>query len=87
MSLVGRQIAVTESTGDFSVVFIVSHIMSGRVLLVYASGEDKRVRVWDIGSGNLYGEYKSHTDTVHSLTFNKHSSVLFSGSCCTDDSR
>lgn len=44
-----------------------------------SAGEDKRIRVWDLSSGQLYKELKGHTDTIHSLSFSGDSTLLASG--------
>ena len=43
------------------------------------SGEDRRVRVWDLRNGGLLKEFRGHTDTIYSLSFNQENSVLASG--------
>ena len=42
-------------------------------------GDDRRIRVWDLNTGTLFKELRGHTDTVHSLAFNKDSTLLASG--------
>ena len=43
------------------------------------SGEDRRVKLWDLGMGSQIKELRGHTDIVHSLCFSPDSSMLASG--------
>ena len=46
---------------------------------MYLLGDDRRIRVWDLNTGSLFKELRGHTETVHSLSFNKDSTLLASG--------
>ena len=46
---------------------------------VFCSGEDRRVRVWDLSAGTLLKDLRGHTDTVYALSFNRDSTMLASG--------
>ena len=48
-------------------------------LFIFFAGEDRRVRVWDLRNGGLMKEFRGHTDTVYSLSFNQDNSVLATG--------
>ena len=37
------------------------------------------MRVWDLRNGGLLKEFRGHTDTVYSLSFNQENSVLATG--------
>ncbi|KAH3877078.1 hypothetical protein DPMN_000934 [Dreissena polymorpha] len=43
------------------------------------SGEDRRVRVWDLRTGTPFKEFRGHTDVIYTLSFNQSSSMLASG--------
>jgi transcription initiation factor TFIID subunit 5 len=43
------------------------------------SAEDRRIILWDIGSGRLIKEMTGHGSTISSLTFSADSSILTSG--------
>jgi len=43
-------------------------------------GEDRKIRLWDLASGDLIKEMRGHTDTVKCLEFNQDGSLLCSGS-------
>ena len=47
-------------------------------------GEDRRVRVWDLGTGRLLKELRGHSEVVYTLAFDENSQVLASGGadCC-----
>ncbi|KAL3200639.1 hypothetical protein MRX96_012920 [Rhipicephalus microplus] len=53
-------------------------VQDGRVLLASA-GEDRRIKVWDLGSSTLLKELRGHTDAVYSISFSRDGSVLASG--------
>jgi len=46
------------------------------------SGEDKRVRIWDLAEGKVLAELKGHSEPVLGLTWSPNGSVLVS--CSTD---
>ena len=46
--------------------------------LLAAGGEDRRIRVWDIGSSNLVKELKGHSDIIHALGWSRNSKILAS---------
>ncbi len=46
---------------------------------IASSGEDKKIKLWDIRSGGLCKELKGHTDIVYALEFDNNSEVLCSG--------
>jgi WD40 repeat protein len=33
------------------------------------TGDDRRIRVWDLNTGTLFKELRGHTETVHALSF------------------
>lgn len=43
------------------------------------TGDDRRIRVWDLNTGTLFKELRGHTETVHALSFSKDSTMLASG--------
>lgn len=42
-------------------------------------GEDRRVHIWDLGSGALLKDLRGHSDTVHSLAFSRCNAMVASG--------
>ena len=64
-------------TGHKSRVFTVAFSPDGNYLA--SSGEDKRIKLWDIRSGGLCKELKGHTDIVYALEFDNNSDILCSG--------
>jgi transcription initiation factor TFIID subunit 5 len=44
-----------------------------------SSGEDRRIRVWDLTAGGLLKELRGHTDTVNSVCFSADGTLLASG--------
>ena len=47
--------------------------------MFYALGSDKLIFVWDLANGDIIGQFKGHTDTIHCLCYSRDSSVLASG--------
>ena len=46
--------------------------------MLAAGGEDRRVRIWDLGSAQVIKELKGHNDTVYSLIWHQNSKLLAS---------
>ena len=46
---------------------------------ILLTGEDRKIRLWDLASGELIKELKGHTDTIRSMDFNSDGSLLCSG--------
>ena len=44
-----------------------------------SAGEDRRVKIWDLASSNLFKEFRGHNETVHSLVWSSDSNLLVSG--------
>ena len=44
-----------------------------------SSGEDRRIRLWDLTAGCMIRELRGHTDTVYSLAFSADGTLLTSG--------
>ena len=49
------------------------------VNLVFDSGLDKMVLLWDLSNGELVAQFKGHTDSVYTLCFSREGSLLASG--------
>jgi len=43
------------------------------------TGEDMKVKVWDLGTGTLFKDLQGHSDVIYSLVFNAQSTLLASG--------
>lgn len=50
-----------------------------KMFLFIFEGEDRRIRLWDLSSGELLKELKGHNDTINCLEFNYDGSILCSG--------
>ena len=44
-----------------------------------SGGEDRRIKIWDLGSSLLFKELKGHNDSLQCLTWSKDSNLLASG--------
>ena len=44
-----------------------------------SGGEDRRIKIWDLGSSVLFKELKGHNDSLQCLTWSKDSNLLASG--------
>jgi transcription initiation factor TFIID subunit 5 len=47
--------------------------------MVVSAGEDKKVILWDLGTGKMMQELTGHTDTIRALSFSQEGSMLASG--------
>jgi transcription initiation factor TFIID subunit 5 len=45
-----------------------------------SAGEDRKVILWDLGSGKVVKSMSGHADVVHSLSFSRDGALLASGS-------
>lgn len=59
---------------------IINNMIEYNTLYV-STGDDRRIRVWDLNTGTLFKELRGHTETVHALSFSKDSTMLASGVC------
>ena len=41
-----------------------------------SAGEDRRVKIWDLASSNLFKDFRGHNETIHSLTWSSDSNLL-----------
>ena len=44
-----------------------------------SAGADAMILIWDIAAKVMVGQFKGHTDTVHTLAFSRDGEVLASG--------
>ena len=44
-----------------------------------SGGEDRRIKIWDLGSSMVFKDLKGHNETVQCLTWSKDSNLLASG--------
>ena len=58
---------------------ILHRTVAGPLNTVSPTGEDRRVHIWDLGSGSLVKELRGHTDTVYSLAFSHCNKMVASG--------
>ena len=43
------------------------------------TGEDRRIKIWDLTQGTLMKDLRGHGDTVYALAFNRDNTTLASG--------
>ena len=48
-------------------------------ICVMFSGEDKRIKVWELKNGTVLKDLRGHTDNIHTLDFNRDGTLLASG--------
>ena len=47
--------------------------------LLASAGEDRRVKIWDLGSSSLLKELKGHNESIQCLAWSRDSNLLASG--------
>jgi FOG: WD40 repeat len=52
-------------------------------LIIVFTGEDKRIRIWDLAAGNMLMELKGHSQTVVGLSWSPNGETL--ASCGLDN--